>query len=159
MSMIAAVIGRLMLALIFILAGLQKIMDPSGPGEMLAGAGLPSSLAMPTGIFELIAGLLLAVGWMTRLAAILLAGFTLLTVFFFHNEFSDPMQGAMALKNIAIAGGLLMVFAYGHMRGSYDHMRSTRKVESEAREAELRAARAEGKAEALGDTDGDGKPG
>ena len=143
MSTIAAIIGRIMLALIFVLAGIQKIMDPSGAAAMLGEAGLPSSLALPTGIFELVAGLLLAIGLMTRLSAILLAGFTLLTVFFFHNDFGDPMQGALALKNVAIAGGLLLVFAYGQMRGTYDSVRAQRKTH----EAELRAAHAEGKAE------------
>jgi putative oxidoreductase len=167
MSAIAAFLGRLMLALLFVLAGIPKIIDPSGAAAMLEGANLPPSLAMPTGIFEVVAGLLLALGFMTRLVSILLAGFVLLATFFFHNQLGDPMQAAMALKNVAIAGGLLVVFAYGHMRWSYDHMRATRKGEVVAadatnrlHEAELRAARAEGRAAALGatDVDGDGRP-
>ena len=157
MSAIAAFLGRLMLALLFVLSGIPKIMDPSSTAQMLASKSLPPALAMPTGIFEVVAGLLLALGIMTRLVSFLLAGFTLLTVFFFHNQFGDPMQAAQALKNIAIAGGLLVVFAYGHMRWSYDHMRAarrgevaTRDAEVRAHEAELRAARAEGRAEAAG---------
>lgn len=156
MSAIAAFIGRLMLAALFVLAGIPKIIDPSGAAAMLESANLPGSLAMPTGIFEVVAGLLLALGFMSRLVSILLAGFTLLTVFFFHNQFGDPMQAAQALKNIAVAGGLLMVFAYGNMRWSYDNMRARRKGEVEAakaheraHDAELRAARAEGRAEAV----------
>ncbi len=172
MSAIAAFLGRLMLAALFVLSGIPKIMDPSGTAQMLTSAHLPGSLAMPTGIFEVVAGLLLAIGVMTRLVSILLAGFTLLTVFFFHNQFGDPMQAAQALKNVAIAGGLLVVFAYGHMRWSYDHMRATRRGEvaaadanERAHDAELRAARAEGRADALGDHpvvvdhDGDGRIG
>lgn len=169
MSAIAAFLGRLMLALLFVLAGIQKIMDPSGAAEALQSANLPGSLAMPTGVFEVVAGLLLALGFMTRLVSILLAGFVLLTIFFFHNAFADPVQGQAAIKNLAIAGGLLVVFAYGHMRWSYDHMRATRKGEivaadatARAHEAELRAARAEGRAAAAGtvvtDVDGDGRP-
>ena len=157
MPAIAAFLGRLMLALLFVLSGINKIMDPSSTAQMLAAKSLPASLAMPTGIFEVVAGLFLALGIMTRLASILLAGFTLLTVFFFHNQFGDPMQASQALKNVAIAGGLLLVFAYGQMRWSYDHMRATRRgevaahdAEARAREAELRAARAEGRAEAAG---------
>lgn len=157
MSAIAAFLGRLMLALLFVLSGIQKIIDPADTAQMLASKSLPATLAMPTGIFEVVAGLLLALGIMSRLASILLAGFTLLTVFFFHNQFGDPMQAIQALKNIAIAGGLLVVFAYGHMRWSYDHMRATRKGEvvasgaaARAHEAELRAARAEGAAQAAG---------
>ncbi|MGN3974882.1 DoxX family protein [Tsuneonella sp. SYSU-LHT278] len=168
MSAIAAFVGRLLLALLFVLAGIPKIIDPSGPAAMLQSANLPASLAMPTGVFEVVAGLLLALGFMTRLVSILLFGFTLLTVFFFHNQFGDPMQAAQALKNVAIAGGLLMVFAYGHMYWGYDRMRAQRKgeraaaeAEARAHDAELRAARAEGRAEALGsaDRDGDGRVG
>lgn len=165
MSAIAAFFGRLMLAALFVLAGIPKIIDPSGAAAMLESANLPASLAMPTGVFEVVAGLLLALGFMTRLVSILLAGFVLLTTFFFHNQFGDPMQAAMALKNVAIAGGLLVVFAYGHMRWSYDHMRATRKGEviaseatRRAHEAELRAARAEGRVAAVSDLDGDGRP-
>jgi putative oxidoreductase len=172
MSTIAAVLGRIMLAALFVLAGIPKIIDPSGAANMLQQANLPGSLAMPTGVFEVVAGLLLALGFMTRLVSILLAGFTLLTVFFFHNQFGDPLQAAQALKNVAIAGGLLMVFAYGHMYWGYDRMRALRKGElaavdanERAHDAELRAARAEGRAEALGtarpvvtDVDGDGVP-
>ena len=165
MSAIAAFFGRLMLAALFVLAGIPKIIDPSGAAAMLQSANLPGSLAQPTGIFEVVAGLLLALGFMSRLVAILLAGFTLLTVFFFHNQFGDPLQAAMALKNVAIAGGLLVVFAYGQMRWSYDHMRASRKAEvaaakaeARAHDAEIRAARAEGRATAL-DRDGDGHPG
>jgi len=170
MSAIAAFIGRLLLALLFVLAGIPKIIDPSGAAGMLTGVGLMPSLAMPTGVFEVVAGLLLALGFMTRLVSILLAGFTLLTVFFFHNDFGDPLQAQIALKNLAIAGGLLVVFAYGHMRWSYDHMRATRRGEvavadatTRLHEAELRAARAEGRAAAapgtvVTDVDGDGRP-
>lgn len=168
MSAIASFLGRLMLALLFVLAGLGKIIDPSGAQQMLQSVGLQPWLATPTGIFELVAGLCLALGVMTRLSAILLFGFTLLTTLFFHRNMIDPMQQTMALKNIAIAGGLLLVFAYGQMHWSYDRMRLRRRGEidtadanARAHEAELRAARAEGRAEAVGvpDRNGDGHPG
>ena len=157
MSAIIAFLGRLMLAALFIMSGLGKIVDPSQAATALQGANLPASLAMPTGVFEVVAGALLALGVMARLVSFVLAVFTLLTVFFFHNQFGDPMQAAQALKNVAIAGGLLVVFAYGQMRWSYDHMRATRRGEvvaadatARAHEAELRAARAEGAAQAAG---------
>lgn len=170
MSAIAAFIGRVLIALLFVLSGIPKIIDPSGIQQMLADVGLPESLAQPTGIFEVVAGLLLALGLMTRLVSILLAGFVLLTTFFFHNELGDPEQAVQALKNAAIVGGLLVVFACGQMRWSYDHMRTRRKGEiatakadERAHEAELRAARAEGRAEGAGapvaDRDGDGRTG
>lgn len=148
MSTIAAIVGRIMLAVIFILSGLGKVLDPAGTAQFIEGeTTLPGSLALPTGVFELVLGLMLAVGLMTRIASILLAGFCLLTIFFFHNAFGDFTQLTAALKNLAIAGGLLVVFAYGQMRGSFDHMRERNR----ARKAELRAAHAEGKAEGLTD--------
>jgi len=143
MSMIAAVIGRILLAMIFVISGLQKVVDPAPAAAMLEGVGLPTNFALPTGIFELVAGLLLAIGLMTRLAAFLLFVFVGLTTFFFHNPFGDPLQATMALKNVAIMGGMLMVVAYGQMRWSYDHWRGRAKVHK----AELRAARAQGLAE------------
>ena len=144
MSLIAAVIGRLLLAVMFIVSGLQKIADPGPTAQMLTATNLPANFALPTGVFELVAGLLLAIGLMTRLVAVVLAGFVALTIFFFHNDFTDPLQGTLALKNLAIMGGLLMTFAYGQVRGTFDYMRERRK----RYDAELRAARAEGRAEA-----------
>lgn len=146
MSTIAAIVGRVMLAVIFILSGIGKIADPTGTAQYIESATtLPGSLALPTGVFELVLGLMVAVGLMTRIAAILLAAFTLLAAFFFHNEFGDQAQLTAALKNLAIAGGLLLVFAYGQIRGSFDYMRERNRT----RKAELRAAHAEGKAEGL----------
>jgi putative oxidoreductase len=143
MSLIAAVIGRLLLAAMFIVSGMQKIADPGPTAQMLSATNLPASFALPTGLFEVIAGVLLAIGLMTRLVSLVLAGFVALTIFFFHNQFADPLQGTLALKNLAIIGGLLMTFAYGQMRGSYDYLREKRRTHN----AEVRAARAEGRAE------------
>ena len=144
MSWIAAVLGRLLLAVMFIVSGVQKLVDPAPTAAMLEATNLPAVLALPVGLFEAVAGVLLAVGLMTRLVAVALAAFVALTIFFFHNQFGDPLQATLALKNLAILGGLLTVFAYGHMPGSYDYMRAQRR----AHKAEVRAARAEGRAEA-----------
>ena len=162
MSMIAAVIGRVLIAVMFIVSGLQKIADPGPTAQMLAGTNLPANLALPTGVFEVVAGALLAVGLMTRLTALVLFVFVGLTIFFFHNQFTDPLQGTLALKNLAIMGGLLMTFSYGQVRGTFDYMRERRKTY----DAELRAARAEGRAEGataaprtvVTDVDSDGVP-
>jgi putative oxidoreductase len=162
MSLIAAVLGRFLIAIMFIVSGAQKIADPGPTGQMLLATNLPASFAVPTGVFELVAGVMLAVGLMTRLTAIALFVFVGLTIFFFHNEFADPLQGTLALKNLAIMGGLLMTFAYGQVRGTLDYMRERRRTY----EAELRAARAEGVAEGattapravVTDVDRDGVP-
>jgi putative oxidoreductase len=157
MSAIAAFLGRLMLALLFVVSGAGKIMDPSGTAQMMQGVGLPGNMALGVGIFEVVAGLFLALGIMSRLVSLLLAGFIALTILFFHHDFGTQPGMAAFLTHLAIIGGLLVVFAYGHMRWSYDHIRAarrgevaTRDAEVRAHEAELRAARAEGAAQAAG---------
>jgi putative oxidoreductase len=146
MSTIAAVIGRLLIGLLFIFSGFGKIIDPAATASYITSATtLPGSLALPTGIFEVVAGVLLAIGLMTRLVAILLAGFVALTIFFFHNQFADPAQQPVILQHFALIGGLLAVFAYGQVKGTFDYMRERRK----RYDADLRAARAEGRAEGV----------
>jgi putative oxidoreductase len=155
MSTIAAVIGRILLAIIFIESGIFKLMHVAATEKEILSVGLPSGLAIPTGVFELVAGLCLVFGLMTRLVSILLAGFIALTILFFHNNFTDPMQATIALMHVAMIGGMFMVFAQSQMWWGWDKMRAqrngevaARRAELDAREAELRAARAEGAAEA-----------
>jgi putative oxidoreductase len=145
MSVIAAVLGRILIAVLFLVSGLQKIFDPGPTAAMLGSVGLSVNLAIPTGIFEIVTALLLAVGLMTRLVSIVLAAYVALTILFFHHEFTDPMGLTTSLMHLALIGGLLMVFAYGQMRGSYDYMRAERR----AHDADVRAARAEGRAEGV----------
>ncbi len=78
MSSIAAVVGRILLAVIFIVSGATKLMTVAATSAMIAGVGLPGTLAVPTGLFELIAGICLALGLMTRIASPLVFLFTLL---------------------------------------------------------------------------------
>jgi putative oxidoreductase len=130
-----AVIGRVMLALIFILGGVIKLTDPSGTGQYMASADLPASLAIPAGLFELIGGLCIALGIFTRMWAFLLAGFCLLTALLFHRDFSDQIQATMALKNIGMAGGFLCLFAYNQKSWSFDSYRQRRRDEEIARQA------------------------
>ena len=157
MSMLAVFIGRLFIAVIFIVSGINKLIHVSDTSAMIASAGLPGGLAIPVGLFELIAGVCIALGIAARLWSILLAGFVLATILFFHREVTDPVQAMAAMKNLAIAGGLLCLFGYGHTRWSYDALRQRRRDEltahetqQRASEAELRAARAEGRAEDVG---------
>lgn len=162
MSLIAAVIGRLLIALLFLISGLQKISDPGPTAQMLQSTHLPANLALPVGVFEIVAAALLAIGLMTRLVSIVLAAYVALTIFFFHHDFADPMGLTQTLMHLALIGGLLMVFAYGQMRGTYDYMRERKRTY----DAELRAARAEGRAEGattvprtvVTDVDGNGVP-
>ncbi|MGH8336308.1 MAG: DoxX family protein [Gammaproteobacteria bacterium] len=125
-----AVIGRIMLALIFIIAGAMKLTDISGTGQYMASAGLPTNLALPAALFELIGGIMIVLGIFTRLTALLFAAFCLLTALLFHRETADPMQAAAAMKNIAVAGGFLCLFAYEGKAWSLDNYRARRRAEA-----------------------------
>ncbi|MES2492874.1 MAG: DoxX family protein [Pseudomonadota bacterium] len=147
MSTIAAVIGRILIALLFIVSGAMKLLNPAPAAEMLAGVGLPTAVTIPAALFEVVLGVALAIGMMTRLAAILLAGFTALTIFFFHNQFNDPAQIPMILLHVALVGGLLGVFAHSQIWWSYDALRRKRGAELAEHDADLRVARAEAHAD------------
>lgn len=152
MSTLLAFVGRVLIALLFIVSGINKFADLSGTQAMLGAVGLPANFAIGVAIFEVVAGLALVFGVLTRLFALVLAGFCVLTAFIFHNQFMDPVQAAMLLKNLAVAGGLLCLCALESWRWSYDSLRDRRNRdlklrEAELREAELRGARAEGRVE------------
>ena len=147
MSAIAAFIGRVMMALLFILAGIGKLGALPATDSYIQSVGMPAGLALPAAVFEIAAGLALALGIFTRFFALLLAGFCLITAALFHTKFSDPLQMANFLKNVALAGGFLVLFAQRHMTWSYDTMRERRTADRTTREAELRAERAEGRLE------------
>ena len=172
MSTLFAVVGRIFIAFIFIVSGATKLMTVAATNAEIAAHGLPNGLAIPTGLFELIFGFCLVFGIATRITAILLAGFTALATLFFHQNLRDPIQGAMAMKNLAIIGGLFLVFAHSQMWWSYDSLRRARRndrvsagaardaetrasdAEARARAAEVRAARLEGKVEGVDHTIG-----
>jgi putative oxidoreductase len=133
LSGLFALIGRIMLALIFIISGAMKLTDLPGTGTYMAGVGLPAELALPAALLEIVGGLMIVFGVFTRLTALVFAAFCLLTALLFHRETADPIQAAMAFKNIAIAGGFLCLFAYDQKSWSFDSYRSRKRREADAR--------------------------
>jgi putative oxidoreductase len=125
MTGIIQLIGRVMMALIFILAGLGKIQDPAGTTGYMQSVGLPGILLWPTIALELLGGLALAVGFKTRYVAFALAIFSVVAAAVFHRNFADQMQMIMFLKNIAMAGGLLLLAVGSHTAFSIDNKRGT----------------------------------
>lgn len=126
----AAPAGRVLLALIFILSGFQKITGYAGTQGYMEAMGVPGFLLPLVILVELGGGLALLVGWQARLAALLLAGFSLLSGVIFHYLPSLGLEGMEAqmqmisfLKNVSIAGGMLMVVALGAGPVSVDHRR------------------------------------
>ena len=122
-----ALAGRVLLALVFLLSGIGKLRGFDGTMAYISSVGLPlaGALAALALALEIVAGVALILGYRTRWAALALAAFTLVAAFLFHNFWSMPeqaqvMQQIMFLKNLAIAGGLLMVAAYGPGAWSVD---------------------------------------
>jgi len=121
----SALVGRLLLALLFVLSGFQKITGYSGTAGYMASAGLPMiGLLLPlTILIELGGGLLLVIGWQTRWVALVMFLFLIPVTLTFHNVAVDPTQMVMLLKNAAIMGGMLQLFAFGAGAWSVDGRR------------------------------------
>ena len=124
---LAAFLGRIFLALIFVVSGVGKITGYAGTASYMASTGLPMvEVLLPLTIaVELGGGLLLALGWKTRWAAAALFLFLVPTTLIFHQFWGiDPklvqMQKIHFLKNVAIRGGMLMVIAIGAGAWSVD---------------------------------------
>jgi putative oxidoreductase len=113
-------VGRILIGILFLVAGLGKIGDVAGFSGYLASGGLPAFLAWPAVIFEIAVGLLLIIGYQTRIVALATAAFCVVAGFLYHFAPADQMQMAMFLKNLAIAGGLLMFAVHGPGRPAID---------------------------------------
>lgn len=127
-----ALLGRILLALIFITSGFSKIAGFDGTAGYIASKGLPmaSLVTALTILVELGGGLAVLFGFATRWAALALAVFSVLAGVIFHNYWAVPadqvmMQQINFWKNIAIAGGFLMVAAYGPGAISVDAKRAS----------------------------------
>ena len=105
--------GRAMLASIFIMAGISKISAYTGTQAYMESAGIPELLLPAVIALEVLGGFAILIGFQTRIAAVLLAGFTLLAALMFHNDFSQQLQMILFMKNIAIAGAFLVLFSQG----------------------------------------------
>lgn len=134
-------LARILLSFMFILAGLGKFGDPASTAGMITQAGIPAAtlLTYVAGVFEVVAGLAVLVGFQTTIAAILLAGFSVFTALVFHSgaiNIPDFPAGAnglltlfnslMMMKNLAIAGGFLGLAVAGAGAWSVDGYRGVK---------------------------------
>lgn len=118
--------GRALLSVIFILAGFAKLTAISGTAGWFASIGLPlpTVTTVVVGLLELVGGVAILVGFQTRIAAIVLAVFTLAATAIAHLDFADQVQLLFLQKNLAIAGGLFVLAAFGPGALSIDGRRS-----------------------------------
>ncbi len=113
-------IARILLAAIFISAGFSKLFGFDGTVAYIASKGLPAPvvLAALTTALEILGGIAIVIGYKTRVAGLLLGGFTILAAFIFHNFWAFPadqayIQNIMFMKNLSMAGGLFLLTVFG----------------------------------------------
>ncbi|MDQ2093032.1 DoxX family protein [Rhodalgimonas zhirmunskyi] len=119
-----ALFARVLMAVLFLMAGLANVGDVRGFAETLAADGVPVVLGGLVFWFLILSGLLLILGAATRLVALAQAGFCIVSGTLAYGDMSQPTDMVMLLKNIALTGGFLFVFLHGPGRFSIDAMRA-----------------------------------
>tara|TARA_Y100000992_G_C20855089_1_gene300095 strand:- start:14 stop:400 length:387 start_codon:yes stop_codon:yes gene_type:complete len=113
MANLIDLIGRVLISLVFLLSGYNKILNYDGTISWMEGYGVPGFLLWPTIILEIILPILIIVGYRTQLSAILLAIFCMVTAIIFHLDFANQMQVIALLKNFGLAGGFIFIAING----------------------------------------------
>lgn len=116
-----APVGRILLSIMFISSGLNKINQFEGTQGYMDAMGVPSALLPLVILTEVLGGLAILLGWKARYAACALAGFCVLTAILFHSDFANQMEMINFMKNMAIAGGFLLIVAHGAGAYSIDN--------------------------------------
>ena len=114
-------LGRIFLSALFLIEGLGKISMKEDVVMYMEDYGVPGILFIPAIILEILFPLLLIVGYKTRWIASIMVLFTFAVAIIFHTDFSEGMQMMLFLKDIAIAGGFMIIIAYGPGKISLDN--------------------------------------
>lgn len=123
MGNIILLVGRILMAQIFLLAGINKISSYAGTQGYMEAMGVPGMLLPLVILLEVAGGLALMIGWKTQWAAYALAAFTVAAAIIFHSNLAEQMQMILFMKNIAITGGLLLLSVAGAGQISMDSRR------------------------------------
>ena len=118
---IADILGRIFLSTIFLIEGIRKLFFREQTIEFMEDYGVPDILFIPSVIVEILFPLLIIIGYKTKLASLVMILFILTVTIIFHTDFSNEMQLIAFLKNIAIAGGFLIIFAKSTGKYSIDY--------------------------------------
>ena len=109
---IVELIGRILLSALFLIEGIGKIFIQEDVIMYMENYGVPGALFVPTVILEILFPLLLIAGYKTKWAASVMALFTFTVAIIFHTQFSEGMEMVFFLKDLAIAGGFMIIVAY-----------------------------------------------
>ena len=120
---VADLTGRILISAIFLQAGLGKIGGYAGTQGYMEAMGVPGALLPLVIALEILAPIAIIVGYRARIAAFLLAGFSVVSALLFHRAAGDATQAIMFMKNIAMAGGFLLLVARGTGDWSLDARR------------------------------------
>lgn len=115
--------GRILLGQMFLLAGISKMSAFGGTQAYMESMGVPGMLLIPVILLEVLGGLAVILGWQTRWASLVLAGFTLIAAFIFHYDPANQMQMILFTKNLSITGGLILLAGAGAGVWSLDNRR------------------------------------
>ena len=121
---LAALIGRILLVLIFLNSGIGKVGNFGGTAQYMAGHGMPYATFFLVGaiFFEWVGSITIILGYFARFGALLLLIFLIPTTLIFHTNFVDPMQKIHFMKNVSMFGGLLILLSTGAGRYSLDYL-------------------------------------
>ena len=114
-------VGRVLLSILFLVEGLGKISIKDDVIMYMEEFSVPGILFMPATILEILFPIFLIVGYKTKWAAAVMALFTFTVAIIFHTDFSEGMQMVFFLKDLAIAGGFMIILVYGPGKISLDH--------------------------------------
>ena len=120
-------VGRLLLSTLFLIEGFGKISMQEDVIMYMESYGVPEILFLPAVVLEILFPLLLILGYKTRWVASVMALFTFTVAIIFHTDFSQGMQMIFFLKDLAIAGGFIIIIAYGPSKISLDHYFESKK--------------------------------
>ena len=120
MTNILDLIGRIFISLVFLLSGFNKIGNYEGTVGWMESLGVPGIFLIPAIMLEVVAPILIIVGYKVRISAALLSLFCIATAVIFHNDFSNQMQFVSFMKNIGLAGGFLFLVVNGAKDFSLD---------------------------------------
>ncbi len=106
-------VGRILISLVFLLSGYNKIFNFDNTVTWMEGFGIPGFLLWPAIILEILLPIFIIIGYRTQISALILGVFCVATALVFHFDFANQMQTIAFLKNLGLAGGFLFIATNG----------------------------------------------